>query len=141
MYIRANNGREPASMKNLIFILFSIVFTLLASTASAQQNSSQYEPSTPTVSPYLNLLRRDNQGGLPNYYTFVRPAQQQQRTLRQINSRFNRQSSTLAQLQNSIVEFSAPPTGSGSGFMLQGRRSGFQKYSHFFPLPRRQGRR
>ncbi len=38
--------------------------------------------SSPTVSPYLNLFREENNTDLPNYFAFVRPAQEQQQTNR-----------------------------------------------------------
>lgn len=38
--------------------------------------------SDPTVSPYLNLFREEDEDSLPNYYTFVRPFQNQIETNR-----------------------------------------------------------
>lgn len=37
----------------------------------------------PTVSPYLNLLREEENQGAPNYFTFVRPQMQQLEASRQ----------------------------------------------------------
>lgn len=51
--------------------------------ASTAQPAGKLKPfgytmsSGPTVSPYLNLYRPDAERGAPNYYTFVRPVQEQ----------------------------------------------------------------
>lgn len=36
-----------------------------------------YTTAGPTISPYLNLFREEDQRAAPNYYTFVRPLQEQ----------------------------------------------------------------
>ncbi len=41
------------------------------------QAQRRYQPNSPTVSPYLNLLRT-NLGPLPNYHSLVRPQLNQQ---------------------------------------------------------------
>lgn len=62
----------------------ALCLSLLAGTTLAQGPSRPSGRSAysghlrrPTVSPYLNLFRRDG-GGLPNYYTLVRPQINQQ---------------------------------------------------------------
>jgi hypothetical protein len=61
-----------------LMIALSCIFVFFAHEASAQipgssSSISNYLYNRPTVSPYLNLTRRDNQYGMPTYYTQVRP--------------------------------------------------------------------
>ena len=77
-------------------------FNSMRSAGRATQN---YLYNRPTVSPYLNLTRRDSQVGLPSYYTQVRPqlerrqqdqmqqrqAQQTQRELASLRNNFRQQ--------------------------------------------------
>lgn len=116
-------------------------FTSFASEASAQQ-ARRYRPSSPTISPYLNLLRNDNVGGLPNYYSLVRP-QLQQQTFNQQQRAFNaqqlsfeaQQAAALGSLSNQVQPL-VTPTGKASGFMTQGRGASFQNTSRYFPQQR-----
>lgn len=55
--------------------------------------------SSPTISPYLNLFREENTEDLPNYFTYVRPAQRQ----RQANARARQRINTL---QNEVQQVS-----------------------------------
>jgi hypothetical protein len=90
--------------------------------APRSPRASRYQPNRPTVSPYLNLFRRD---GSPttNYHTLVRPQLRQQD--------FNRrQEATSRQLEQSVEQtqrqLSVPlvaPTGTGA-------RHG--DYSHYY---------
>ena len=54
------------------FTMLAILFAAEDSHGQRRRTSNRYEPRTPTVSPYLNLLRTDP-GGVPNYYSLVRP--------------------------------------------------------------------
>jgi hypothetical protein len=101
----------------------------------AQGRSGQYTPSRPTVSPYLNLLRRDA-GPVTNYFTQVRP-QQQQRAINQQQQAINLQQQSLLQtqqqglrtVQDGLLQIRQPqanPTGTGGGFM---------NFSHFYSFP------
>jgi hypothetical protein len=103
---------------------------------AAQGRPGQYTPSRPTVSPYLNLLRRDA-GPVTNYYTQVRP-QQQQQTINQQQQAINLQQESLLQtqqqglrtVQNGLLQIREPqanPTGTGGGFM---------NFSHFYSFQR-----
>jgi hypothetical protein len=119
---------------------FSLIFVAVALfsplTVRAQNRSGQYTPSRPTVSPYLNLLRRDA-GPVTNYYTQVRP-QQQQQVINQQQQTINLQQQSLLQtqqqglrsVQESVLQIRQPqanPTGTGGGFM---------NFSHFYSFPR-----
>jgi hypothetical protein len=77
------------------------------------------QPSRPTVSPYLNLLRRGNSPAF-NYYTLVRPQQQFQQSVQQ--------------LQQDVAAL--PPTVGGqegpSGLPTTGHPTQFMNYSHYF---------
>ncbi|HJS06116.1 MAG TPA: hypothetical protein VJ809_00605 [Pirellulales bacterium] len=112
----------------------AIVFLPMA--ARAQGRPGQYAPSRPTVSPYLNLLRRDA-GPVTNYYTQVRP-QQQQQAINQQQRSINLQQQSLLQtqqqglrtVQEGLLQIRQPevnPTGTGGGFM---------NFSHFYSFGR-----
>jgi hypothetical protein len=77
----------------------------------------------PTISPYLNLERdEDDAQGAPNYHTFVRPYQQQietnrlqQRELQRLRGQVQGLSTTVATPQQG--DASLPATGTSSRFM------------------------
>ena len=90
----------------------------------------RYQPRTPTLSPYLNLLRP--QGAFPNYYALVRPYQRQQA--------FNQQSVAFQQRQNQAIQtlerdFAQPEvlaTGTFGWFLEEGARPPYQNTGHFY---------
>jgi hypothetical protein len=94
----------------------------------------RYQPSTPTLSPYLNLSRGNLIGGLPNYFTFVRPEQQQQAINRREQDLRLRQQSEIQQLQFSLreAERQIAPTGHRSWFMTGSSRAGYLNTSRFY---------
>lgn len=94
--------------------------------SSAQNAVPRYQPSRPTVSPYLNLLRNDS-GAIPNYYSLVRPQQQQIATNQQQQIELTRQRQQLESLNNNLLRVQEPT------IRATGIGSGFQDYSHFFP--------
>ena len=125
-----------------------VVGAIVLTAASASEGQvRRYEPSRPTVSPYLNLFRnRDSNPFLPNYYTFVRPMQQQQRLNQTQEQLIQQQSRAIGQLQTQVQQLgqgqvgqmSGPlvaPTGKQSGFMRPGTRSTFLNTSRYFPQP------
>lgn len=92
----------------------------------AKQRPARFQPNRPTVSPYLNLFRNDN-NAVPNYHLYVRPIEQQ----RAINEQ--QQAVNRAQLQTAqrvgqelkqVQQGSAAPTGIGGGY---------GNYLHFYP--------
>jgi hypothetical protein len=114
-------------------------FTLPGGSADAQQ-ARRYQPSTPTVSPYLNLTR-SNVGGLPNYYSLVRPQLQQQAFNNQQRA-FNVQQQALQMQQSAAVDGlrntlqqTVAPTGKGAGFMTYGRSGSFSKSAPYYSQP------
>ena len=100
--------------------------SLLAQGPVGQPPRARYEPSRPTVSPYLNLLRRDV-GPLPNYHSLVRPQlrgieNDQRQAVVNI-----RQQSAIRTLNRQVLELAEPnvaKTGGGGEF---------RNYSHFYP--------
>ncbi|MCH8046809.1 MAG: hypothetical protein IID44_24165 [Planctomycetes bacterium] len=125
-------------MQRIIFSLVIVAISLLiCGPASAQQprrSYSPYQPSRPTVSPYIDLLRRRT-GELSNYHTFVRPKLRTQAALRQQSNRFGslqRQFGGLQRQFSSLQNTQAAPTGIGGGFM---------NFSHFYSTPTSGSRR
>ncbi len=102
-----------------------IVGFVLASDASAQRASRwQYQPSSPTLSPYLNLLQT-NYGPVPNYYSLVRPQLAQQAFNRQVESNERTQALRI----QALAEEGAPAT----PISRTGKAGGFMDYLHYFP--------
>lgn len=65
---------------------------------------------TPTISPYLNLFRDESREAAPNYFTFVRPMQQQYETAHQ-------QQMQLQRLQRQVQQatYTSPATAGVAG--------------------------
>jgi hypothetical protein len=103
-------------------LAFAGILVLAASAAadSYGQQVRRYQPSRPTVSPYLNLFR-NNTGPLPNYYSLVRPQLQQDSFNRQ-QMILNQQQTSAMGLLESVVQQGTTPTGKHSGFMTYGRQ-------------------
>src|SRR5690349_17683143 len=80
---------------------------------------ARYQPRTPTVSPYLNLTRFDN-GGIPNYYSLVRPQLQQQRFNSRAQQTVNFQEQQINALQSQVA-------GETAGTAVTGKRSWFMQ--------------
>ena len=90
--------------KRVVLILGICGFIVLADGGVCQgQQMLRYQPNSPTVSPYLNLTRFNN-GGLPNYYSLVRPLSQQ----RALDTR---ETSLRQQQQNRIQQLEATTAG------------------------------
>jgi hypothetical protein len=84
-------------------------------------NSSQYQPR---LSPYLDLLRRDN-SVLSPYHSFVVPR-------RGIYQQQMQQSAQIGRLQQDANQRARSNAGNGSR-LPTGRGGQFQNYMHFFP--------
>ena len=121
--------------------LLVILHAVFASPASEAQ-VRRYEPSRPTVSPYLNLFRNegfDNQF-LPNYHSLVRPLQQQYDTNQRQQRALQQQNRAIRQLDMNIQSMEerpaagqlVAPTGKGSWFGVPGTRSTFLNTSRFY---------
>ena len=79
-------------------------------------------PPRPTLSPYLNLLNRNNSTAF-NYYNFVRPRQafddyrqQTGTTLQNLDRRIDRSQQLIQQSQNSLLQ----PSGHQTRFLDYG---------------------
>ena len=87
---------------------------------------ARYQPSRPTVSPYLNLLRRDV-GPLPNYYSLVRPQLNQNEFNQRQRVTNAEQQAQIQRNARSIVdinESTAAPTGTASVY---------RNFGHYYP--------
>ena len=95
-----------------------------------------YQPSRPTLSPYLNLTRR-NFGGLPNYFALVRPIERQQQLNLQQQGVLQTDRREIQQLQNDVQRGLIPPsaTGSTSWFFVPGNQQRFQDTTGYYPAP------
>jgi hypothetical protein len=138
---------------NITTLLFAVAIVVLGADASSAQ-VRRYEPARPTISPYLYFFQgRDSNPFLPNYYSFVRPLQQQyrnnqvqqqqlqqqERLLQQQGQYLQRQGQAIGQLQSQFQQFGqAPPmggrlvapTGRGSAFMRPSGR--YMNASRYF---------
>jgi hypothetical protein len=115
--------------------------TLLSAVTASSAQVQRYEPSTPTVSPYLNLFRENQQNrALPNYYSLVRPMQQQNQVNQQQQRLLLQQTQEIGQLQTNVNALErreaegllVAPTGKGSWFGRPGTRSAFLNTSRFY---------
>jgi hypothetical protein len=125
---------EEAMSRYFMLTLGAILIGLSLAQVGDCQQVQRYQPRTSTVSPYLNLTRL-NPGGLPNYYAFVRPQQQQQAYNNTEATLRRQQSLQLDRLDNRI---DAPttglaPTGTASWYMNPGRTTGFLNTGRYYP--------
>lgn len=116
----------------------------LAHDCNAQRRATSRVPNylqSPTISPYVNLFN-NNQGGVNNYFSFVRPMQRQQ----QINQFQFNQSRMMQRQMTQPGQSSAPViiVGSDVQGMLRPSAAGmgqpaaaatFFNYSHFYSAP------
>lgn len=124
-------------------VVGAIVATWLCA-APCEAQVQRYQPARSTVSPYVNLTRLNNFGGLPNYYSFVRPQIQQQRFNQREQSYRRQQGNELQQLQDSFdrgLSATTAPTGTGSWFLTSPTRSTYLDASPFYPPPTGRARR
>jgi len=131
-----------SASKTLTRIAGAILATSLLANSGISQELRRYQPSTSTVSPYLNL-GRFNTGGLPNYYSLVRPIRRQnqfnqdtQRLQRQQNlalEKFRREQMMRPMLDQQSV------TGTSSQYFTNGERAVFRDTLQYYPpvIPRR----
>lgn len=107
----------------MLRLLVSSAFAVLLFShlsAPTAHGQARYQPATPTVSPYLNLLRNNVGGGLPNYYSLVRPQLQQQAFNRQQLATNVQQAANVNLLQSNL-DRAITPTGKSAQFMTSGR--------------------
>ena len=82
-----------------------------------------YTTAGPTITPYLNLFRDEDQRAAPNYYTFVRPLQEQAAANRAQQMQFQ-------QLQRQIQQTASPAGSVSRGSVAGGARYG--DTSHYY---------
>ena len=111
------------SLKQIGLSFFAIL--LLAQASYGQYQRPRYQPSRPTVSPYLYLSQPET-NGMPSYYAFVRPYQRQSQVNQSQQGQLQTQQTEIKSLDNQfqLRQTATPPTGSNSTFM---------NYSHYFP--------
>lgn len=125
-------------MKNQFTICLIAAMAVMCTASASVAQVRRYQPSRPTVSPYLQLFRQhDTNPYLPNYYSFVRPMQQQQALNQMQQQQLYRQGQALGQLQSQVQQgqFTGPlvaPTGKGAGFMRPSSRNAFMNTSRFY---------
>lgn len=116
--------RKEIVMVRMVKLIGIFCLSLVASATMQAQEWPRYAPSRPTVSPYLNLTNQ-NRGVLPNYYSLVRPMQNQ--------VAFDNRIAAVAQAQarniRSLQQLTAPITTQGTG-----TASVYQNYSHYYPM-------
>ena len=98
----------------------------------------RYQPQSPTLSPYLNLLRP--QGALPNYYALVRPIQRQEAFNRRSLANQQYQAQEFQRLELDFAQPEVLPTGTAGWFFDEGRQSPFGNTSHYYQQLEAQGR-
>lgn len=114
------------NMKKLIFaaVAANLMLVCVAQSGFAQaRRQREYQPARPTISPYTGLLQT-NFGALPNYFSLVRPQQEQTAFNRRIQNTTRFQSISI---QN-IGSRSAQPLTNQTG-----QNAGFEQYLHFYP--------
>jgi hypothetical protein len=104
----------------------------------AHQTASQvprYTPSSPTVSPYINLLNRNGGGAATNYYGLIRPLEHQSTVnaaQSQAVSNQEQQINTVKEQQESFEQPKIKPTGTAGWFQNMGTTSPYQVSSHYY---------
>lgn len=111
--------------RRLIALGCALGVVLVADDAAAQRGQgAQYRPAQPTMSPYIGLLQT-NVGPIPNYFSLVRPRQEQRAFNRQLQATTRVQSLQIQQLSSGTPQQpSAPQTGKAAGFM---------QHLHYYP--------
>lgn len=122
----------------LIAVLVGAIALAAAGNSQAQYQQRRFQPSRPTVSPYLNLFRFNN-SVIPNYQSLVRPEQEAIRFRQQQQQLDRQQQAELQRLQSNVRVLQQPrvtsalvaPTGKGSWFNVPGG-SNFGDTSRYF---------
>ncbi|WP_149498591.1 hypothetical protein [Roseiconus lacunae] len=108
--------------RRIAFILVAVFFS--PAIVQSQSPLGTYT-RTPTLSPYLDLLRTDS-GVLPNYQQFVRPRLQLQQQLQSQAQQLDRQSRAIRSINQRVTQ----PTVRGTE---TGTSTRFLNYSTFYP--------
>jgi hypothetical protein len=117
----------------LASLAFVFAVSMSADLARAQLPFSNVPAQRPQLSPYLNLLNRNGQGGVSDYFTQVRP---------QIEARneLNRQQAEITRLQRQVSQprTSGIPPGGSREIRGTGHDTYYMNYLNFYTMPRRQ---
>jgi len=118
-------------MNSLKLLLTASAFFALSSLAMAQQPFANVQQS-PTTSPYLNLLQRQN-SGTPTYQSLVKPQLQQQ----QDNARQQQQIQHLARQQSKLAAggLTQAPRGISTDIRQTGHLTANMDYLHYYQRP------
>ncbi len=89
------------------------------------QKPFQGAGTSPTLSPYLNLFREENNDFLPNYYAYVRPQRRQQNIARRQLTEVSRlrqqvQTVSFGSAAGASASRPAPSTGHGTRYLNTG---------------------
>src|SRR3990170_1237344 len=124
--------------KKYLVACIAVALCAVGSTSGYAQ-VRRYQPSRPTVSPYMNLFR-DQTGPLPNYQALVRPLQlqdetnrlQEQSIQRNAQQTQQRQTELYSLQQQQAAQLQMSPTGKGSWFARPSQRNQFLNTSRFY---------
>ena len=121
-------------LRNVLVPASAVAVISLSCLQTCTAQTRRYEPPSPTLSPYLNLTLPNN-GGIPNYYAFVRPRVQQRALNLQEQALTRRNAAEIQTLTNEIQrgEVPAAQTGTGSWFMIPGTRSTYLDTTRYYP--------
>ena len=112
--------------------LLGMVASQRECSAQLATNPGRYTLNRPTVSPYLNLLRRSaDNSSLPNYQTLVRPQLEQRQQSQQRDIAIQRLQSRVTNMQGRAA-IQAQQQGRRNPF-ITGHASGFMRYLHYYP--------
>ena len=132
-------------MRPSLILAAICVLGLLGEKAHAQTRPSHYVPARPTISPYF-AYSAINTTGLPNYYTYIQPLQQQtqlalaaQADPRQTLGYDNRIAFTERSLGEALDRQLRQRSTTGAG--APATAATFQDYGHFYPSMPKGGRR
>lgn len=124
-----------SASKKMMLVSTAIVALQWQVRPLSAQGLERYQPATPTVSPYLNL-GRFNTGGLPNYYSLVRPLNRQRQVNAQAQRLQRQQGVALQRLERATQIQPVGPqvsTGTGSRFLTSGNRAVYRDTRQFYP--------
>lgn len=97
---------QRSLLKTFIYLTAATLLVATGDSVHAQVNNNSfvnnYILNRPTVSPYLNLLRRDGFGGVTNYQTLVRPQIEQREFAANQQAEITRVQQQLAVQQRSL---------------------------------------
>lgn len=128
-------GDAMRASNRMLLILLTWAACLHAPKLCSAQELLRYQPSSPTVSPYLNL-GRFNTSGLPNYYTLVRPLNRQRQVNTQAQRLQRQQGAALQRLERAVQPNLVVPqvsTGTSSQFLNSGSRAVYRDTRQFYP--------